>query len=288
MIDSHGAHVLALFAATAFGSADFLGGLATRRGGLAITALTAQLTGTAMLAAATVMQSGSPTVHDLLWGAVAGVADCAGLLLLFRALAIGEMAGVAPISGVVSSALPVAVGVLFGDRPAAIQWAGIAIGLVAIAAVSWSVSPGDRLERRRRLLPVLLGAAAGGGFALYYILFSRISHTSGTAPVLSARIGSTLVIIVWIACMANRRARLSAGPAQLVMAAVTGMLASGGNLLLVLAVRQGQLGLVSVLASLYPAVTVILAMIVLHERPRVWQLAGIGAAIAAVGMIAAG
>ena len=287
MIDGHGAYVLAVLAATAFGSADYLGGLSTRRGGLFITALTAQLTGSVALAVATAVEPGSPTLPDLLWGAAAGVADCAGLLLLFRALAVGEMAGVAPISGVVSSALPVAVGLVFGDRPAPIQWVGIAIGLAAIAAVSWSTDAADRVERRRRLLPLVMGAVAGSGFALYYILFSRISHSSGLAPVLSARLASTLVVIVWIAT-ANRRAEFSLRLAPVGLAAATGLLASSGNLMLVLAVRQGQLGLVSVLASLYPAITVILAMTLLGERPRAWQLAGIGAAIVAVAMIAAG
>ena len=288
MIDSQGAYALALLAAIAFGSADYLGGLSTRRGGLLVTALTAQLTGSAALAVATAVQPGNPTLQDLLWGAAAGVADCAGLLLLFRALALGEMAGVAPVSGVVSSALPVAVGYCFGDRPAAIQWAGIGVGIAAIAAVSWSADAADRVERRRSLLPLVMGAAAGCGFALYYILFSRISHTSGIATVLSARIGSTLVIIVWIAWTANRPAQFSLRLAPTILAVATGILASSGNLMLVLAVRQGQLGLVSVLASLYPAVTVILAMTLLRERPRTWQLAGIGAAIAAVAMIAAG
>jgi drug/metabolite transporter (DMT)-like permease len=106
--------------------------------------------------------------------------------------------------------------------------------------------------------------------------------------VLSARIASTLVVVVWIVSTANRRGPLSVRFGSLGLAAATGILASSGNLLLVLAVRQGQLGLVAVLASLYPAVTVILAMTLLRERPRAWQLAGIGAAIVAVAMIAAG
>lgn len=285
---ARGAHALAVLAAAAFGSADFLGGLSTRRCGLRVTALAAQLVGSATLLVATVAQPGAPTPLDLLWGAAAGVADCAGLLLLFRALAMGEMAGVAPISGVVSAALPIAVGFAFGDRPAAIQWAGVAIGVAAVAAVSWTRGPADGLEPRSRFVPLVLGAAAGSGFALYYILFSRISHASGLGPVLSARIASTLVIVLWLTSTADGAARPPVRLAQLGLAAATGVLASAGNLLLVLAVRQGQLGLVSVLASLYPAVTVILAMVVLHERPRAWQLAGIAAAIAAVGMIAAG
>lgn len=294
MLDAQGASALALLSATAFGSADFLGGLSTRRGGLLVTALTAQLAGCAILLVATIVHPGEATWHDVLWGAAAGVADCAGLLLLFYALSIGQMAGVAPISGLVSSALPVVAGVLFGERPAVVQWAGIGLGLAAIAAISWPGSSATSVEQRRRLVPLLLGSVAGVGFALYYILFSRISAESGVTPVFSARVASTLVVIGWIGWLVSRRhdgsirAALSSRPGQLSLAAAAGVLASGGNLLFVLAVREGQLGPVAVLASLYPAVTVILALVVLRERPRVWHLAGIGAAVAAVGMIAAG
>lgn len=294
MIEAQGASALALLSATSFGSADFLGGLATRRGGLLVTALTAQLAGCLVLAVTTIVWQAGATWPDLWWGAVAGVADCAGLLLLFFALSVGQMAGVAPVSGIVSSALPVVAGVLFGERPAVLQWVGIVLGLAAIAAISWPGPSATAAEQRRRLVPLLLGAAAGASFATYYILFSRISAESGVAPVLSARIASAVVVVVWIGWLLHRRTdgsvreRLSAHPGQLTLAAASGVLASGGNLLFVLAVREGQLGPVAVLASLYPAVTVVLALVVLRERPRAWHFAGIGAAVVAVGMIAAG
>lgn len=283
MIEFHGAYALALLAAVAFGNADFLGGLSTRRIGLFLTALAAQLAGCVILAAGSIAYPGQPTLTDLLWSAAAGVADCVGLLLLFRALSIGQMAGVAPTAGVVSSALPVIAGFVLGERPAVIQWAGIALGLVAIVAIRWE-QPAERGSNQRRVLPLILAVGAGSGFAVYYILFSFISPTSGVTTVLGARVASTLVVIAWIV---SRRGRFSmCRPTQLGLAVGTGILASSGNLLFVLAVRQGQLGPVAVLASLYPAVTAILAMTLLRERPHAWQLVGIAAAVAAVGMIA--
>lgn len=288
MIEFHGAYALALLAAVAFGNADFLGGLSTRRIGLFLTALTAQLAGCVVLAAGTMLYPGQPTLTDLLWGAAAGVADCVGLLLLFRALSIGQMAGVAPTAGFVSSALPVVAGFVLGERPAVIQWAGIALGLVAIVAISWE-RPAERGSNQRRVLPLILAVGAGSGFAVYYILFSFISPTSGVTTVLSARAASTLVVIAWIVSQRGRfsmRRFSMRRPTQLGLAVGTGVFASSGNLLFVLAVRQGQLGPVAVLASLYPAVTVMLAILLLRERPHTWQLVGIAAAIAAVGMIA--
>jgi drug/metabolite transporter (DMT)-like permease len=288
MNEFQGAYALALLAAFSFGSADFLGGLSTRRSNLFLTALYAQLAGCVVLGAGTLVHPGSPTVSDIVWGMAAGVADCAGLLLLFWALSIGQMAGVAPTSGIVSSALPIIVGFLLGERPAIVQWMGIALGLLAIAAISWE-RPAERLPDARRVLPIALAVAAGSGFAIYYILFSQISSESGVTPVLSARVASTVVVIIWIASRHDRFSVRASWrrPARLRLAVGAGILASGGNLLFVLAVRQGELGLVSVLASLYPAVTALLAIAFLRERPRAMQLAGIGAAVAAVGMIAA-
>ncbi|OKK03326.1 hypothetical protein AMK26_17490 [Streptomyces sp. CB03234] len=294
MVDTHNASGLALLAAATFGTADYLGGLSTRRTGLASTALAAQLAGCVALLVATAAHTGNPTLRDLLWGAAAGVADCAGLLLLFKALSIGAMAGVAPVSGVVSSALPVVAGVFFGERVAGVQWAGIVVGVIAVAAVSLpgrssgEAAPGGAGGAELwRPLPMVLGAVAGSGFALYYILFSRISDDSGVAPVLSARIASAVVVVVWVGWLVKRRAEPLAPPRRLGTAVASGVLASAGNLVLVLALREGQLGLVAVLASLYPAVTVLLALAILRERPGPWQLVGIGAAVAAVGMISA-
>jgi drug/metabolite transporter (DMT)-like permease len=185
--------------------------------------------------------------------------------------------------------IPVAAGFAFGERPATIQWAGMGLGLAAIAAISWEQAP-QHAPRRRTVLPLMMAAAAGSGFAIYYILFSRrISAVSGLAPVLTARIASTIVVIGWIALNANGRGHLSVRrPVLLSFAITAGILASAGNLLFVLAVRQGQLAMVAVLASLYPAVTAALAIAFLKERPQARQLAGIGAAVAAVGMIAYG
>jgi drug/metabolite transporter (DMT)-like permease len=272
---------LALASAAAFGTADFLGGLASRRASALLVTLVAHLAGLGVVVPVVLLLRAPVDPASLAWGAASGVCGCAGAVVFFRALASGAMVAAAPITAVVSAALPVLAGVLLGERPAARAWLGVGAGLLAVAVIGRGGGPSARLDRRTLALAV----AAGVGFGLFFICLSRASHASGLWPLLGARVGSlSLLTAVVLAGRMPWRAK----PGVLRLGAVSGAVDMIANALFLLATRQGELALVAVLASLYPAATVLLALVVLRERLRPLQLAGVTLALVAVGLIASG
>lgn len=273
--------MLALAAAATFGTADFLGGLATRRASALLVALAAQVAGLVVVLPALLVLRAPADPASLAWGAASGVFGCAGLVVFFRALASGAMASAAPITAIVSAALPVLAGVLLGERPGALAWIGVGAGLLAVGAISRG---GDRSAGfERRTLALALGA--GVGFGLFFICLSRASHGSGLWPLLGARAGSLSLLT---AVLLAGRTSLRAEPSALRLGAISGAVDMSANALFLLATRQGELALVAVLASLYPAATVLLALVVLRERLRALQLVGVALALVAVALIASG
>jgi drug/metabolite transporter (DMT)-like permease len=273
--------VLALAAAATFGTADFLGGLATRRASALLVTLVAQLAGLGVVLPALLILRAPGDPASLAWGAASGVCGCAGLVVFFRALASGAMASAAPITAIVSAAIPVLAGVLLGERPGALAWVGVGAGLLAVGAISRGGDPSARFEGRTLTLAV----GAGVGFGLFFVLLSRASPASGLWPLLGARLGSvTLLTAVVLA----RRVSWRAEPGALRLGAISGAVDMTANALFLLATRQGELALVAVVTSLYPAATVLLALVVLRERLRAFQFVGVALALVAVVLIAGG
>lgn len=275
-----GGLVLALAAAAAYGTADFLGGLGSRRASALLVTLVAQLTGLAVVVPA--LLAGAPVdAASMGWGAIAGVCGCVGLVVFFRALASGAMAAAAPVTAVVSAALPVVAGVLLGERPSARAWLGVVAGMLAVAVISRGGGRSGRFDRRTLALAV----GAGVGFGLFFVCLSRASPASGLWPLLGTRLGSVgLLSVVALTGRLPWRAR----PPAVGLAVLSGALDMTANALFLFATRQAALALVAVLTSLYPAATVLLALAVLRERLRPAQLAGVGLALLAVVLIASG
>jgi drug/metabolite transporter (DMT)-like permease len=279
------AYVLALCAAAAFGTGDFLGGLASRRASVWVVTLLSQAAGFAVVVPAVVVQASRPTGAGLAWGALGGIAGCAALLIFFRALSEGVMSITAPVTAVVAAGLPITVGVALGERPDARAWLGIAAGLAAIIVIGSSGHDGGAGVRRSAHLGAIgLALAAGAGFGVFFVCLSRTPHASGLWPLVAAR--ATSVGLLTVTVLASRR-RLRSEPGTLRLALPSGLLDMTANVLFLLAVRQGALALVAVLVSLYPAVTVSLALTLLRERLRAQQVAGILLALIAVALIAA-
>jgi drug/metabolite transporter (DMT)-like permease len=276
-----GGLALALASAAAFGTADFLGGLASRRASALLVTLAAHLAGLVVVLPVVLLLRAPVDPASLAWGAASGVCGCAGAVVFFRALASGAMAAAAPVTAIVSASLPVLAGVLLGERPAARAWLGVVAGLLAVGVISRGGGPSARMDRRTLGLAV----AAGVGFGLFFICLSRASHASGLWPLLGARVGSLSLLGVVVL---TGRMPWRAKPAAIRMGVISGTVDMAANALFLLATRQGELALVAVLASLYPAATVLLALIVLRERLRTSQLAGVGLALVAVGLIASG
>ena len=283
-------YLLALASALFYGAADFMGGLNSRRAGAIPVVVISQFSGMLLLALLLpVLPSASPSRNDLLWGAAAGLTGGLGVALLYRALAIGTMAVVAPTTAVCAVAIPVLVAVALGERPLPLAIAGIVLGIVSIILVSQqqTAQPAHRDGAHPRGLPPGVATAFASGVAIgfFFLSLARTRAEAGMWPLLTARMVSVL-LFAGVAITTRASFRMSKGVAGLVCAAgVIDMLA---NALYLLASRQGQLSVVVTLSSLYPASTVLLARIVLHERLSTWQVTGVVCALAAVVLIVSG
>jgi len=231
-----------------------------------------------------VVVDGSPFSRaDALIGAAAGSIGLAGVLLLYRGLANGTMSVVAPVTAVSAGVLPLAWGLVRGDRPSAVALVGVVAALAAVALVSTADAVEDARATRADIGLALL---AGTAFGAVFVLLGETDASSGMWPVLGARTAS--VALVTVGVLTILRQPLRPAPGTLRTIAVAGVLDAGANALYLLASREGLLSLVSVLSSLYPAATIVLARFVLHERMNRLQLAGVALALAGVVMIAAG
>lgn len=271
--------VLALGSALAYGAADFYGGLTNRRAPLAAIVAWSQFVGlAALLPVAFVMGTGDLSRDVAQWGALAGLAGAAGVALLYHGLSVGTMSTVAPVAGVLAAGLPFAWGIATGERPSPWALVGVVLALLSIVLVSQSGDERASDERRG----VLAGAGAGLAFGCMYVLFAAAGD-AGLWPVVVARV-TAVVAVALVATLGSRSLRPPVH--AYVGVAATGVLDMLANALYVLAAATAMVSLAAVLASLYPAATLMLARFVLHERLTPLQLVGLGAAAAGVVLIA--
>jgi drug/metabolite transporter (DMT)-like permease len=272
---------LALCSAVTYGVGDFCGGLAARRIAAASVVLWSHLLGLTLLLASTLVVSGVVTGGDLLIGAVGGLCGAAGVGLLYKGLSVGRMSVVAPITALLSAAVPVVAGFVEGERPGAAAVVGMALALVAIVLVS---AEGDGDLRPSDLRGVSYALGAGLGFGLFFVALSHTGEDAGMWPLVAAR-GASVTVLA-IAAGLRFISREPPAPGSRAFTAAAGALDAQANVLYLLAVRQGLVSVVSVLAALYPVSTVILARVVLHERFHRVQLAGMALALPATILMA--
>jgi drug/metabolite transporter (DMT)-like permease len=224
-----------------------------------------------------------PDLDIALLALAAGGAGTLGLFAFYRALAIGTMSVVAPISAC-GVALPVLVGVLGGDALTAVTAAGMAIA-VAGAVLASREGPTDAdSEVAPNRASILLALAAAVGFGTYFTLSDPVADESLPYLLLSARVLATVVLgAILLRTPPPRPGRRDVAP--LVAA---GVLDVGATALYGVALQEGALSVVSVVGSLYPVVTVLLARAILQERLHRLQAAGVVAAFAGIVLIAAG
>jgi drug/metabolite transporter (DMT)-like permease len=276
--------VFALTAAVLYGSADFLGGAVSRRTHV-LSVLVVSAPAGAMVLLAVAMATGGPVgTAGLPWAAAAGAAGGAGLILFYAGLAAGPMQVVAPVSALVSTVLPVGVAIAAGERPGPLVYLGGAVCLVATVLVSSEGIGRGRPAYRPGGRGLLLGIAGGLAFGLFF-LFLRYAGASGVLwPSAVARITGALVVTGAVAWLGGRAWR-SASPWLLAAAIVSGVLDAAANVCYVAATRDGLFGIAVVLTSLYPGITVLLARVVLRERMRLPQLAGLLLAVAGIALV---
>ena len=248
--------VLALGAALAYGLSDFLGGLLSRRASPWAIAVLAQFAGVCALAIVATGFERNPDRGDLAWGAVSGVGSGLGTYFLYRGLGGGQMNVVAPLSAVGAAVVPVVLGFALGERPAALAWIGIACALPAIWLVSRVSTEGPSATTRSDA-GVRDGLLAGAGFGLLFLAVGQVGDDAGLWPL---TLGQGIAVVVLAIGAVAAKTSVRSIPRRLVAGALAvGICAGAATLLYQLAVRGELVSVTAVLASLYPALTVLLA-----------------------------
>lgn len=274
---------LGIATAVCWGLADFLGGLRAKRLSLAVVLLASQLTAAAAIAfVVLIVRPEVPSAGDLTPAVLAGLCQLFGIAALYRALAIGTMSVVSPVSASGAAALPVIVGLAGGERSGAVVYAGMAAAFVGVVLATRARGE----EGLGTDSGLALAAVAALGFGGFYVgMDAAVDSVDPFMALLAARVTAGVALVLVVLAV---RPRLDSERALLPSLVVIGLLDVSANTAFTLGVETGLVSVVSVLASLYPVGTVLLARGVLGERLAVVQAVGVGVALAGVALIAAG
>jgi len=221
---------------------------------------------------------------DATWSLAGGAVAAFGLGLFYSAMARGLISVVVPLTSVIGAAVPVTYGLGRGERPGSVAITGIVIALIAVAIVS--AVPGD--SPRLAAAPIAFSLGAGACFGTGLVLFSRVSEHAGLWPVALSRSTTSLFLFGIALALTGPPPRPMANRTLVRAGIAIGVFEVGGNSALFLALERGHVAIVSVLISLYPVTTVLLATVILGERLSRVQLAGVALALASVVLISTG
>jgi len=267
-----------LSSALTWGAADFCGGIASRKSRAYLAVLYGEVAGLVLLlVAALFISEPALTWSSLLMCSAAGAMGVLGLLIFFVALARGQMTVAAPVSALTATVFPILVGAFLEGFPGVLTFAGFALALLAI----WLISQPDGGSKslRLRLKDLSLPLIAGVSFGFYLVLIHQGSREAVLLPMIASRTGGVLTMLIY-ALIGPRKftAPVKAAPFFI----LNGILDVTGNGLYILAGQAGRMDVAAVLASLYPASTVLLAWLLLHEKINRLQFLGILAALVAI------
>lgn len=278
---------LALCVAALWGTADFLGGFATRQISVLTVLFWSQLIGLAGLAVWVVASEPEWPGGGMWPVVVGGIAEIAGLGCLYRGLAIGAMGIVAPISAAMSPVVPLAFDLVRGHPPVTAQWFGIAFALVGIVLVSRE--PGSIRTQGVGRPPIAAGVGlallAALGFGIFIVGLGEASQESKSWAVAVTQLTAVSVLVV---ALLSTRTVPRATKALLPLILAVGIFGSLGNALIALAASQGAIGIIAVLSSLYPITTILLARALLQERLGTTRTVGGLIALGGAALIAVG
>ncbi|MCU1660606.1 MAG: putative rane protein [Pseudonocardia sp.] len=272
--------VLGLLAAMFYGVGDFAGALASRRHSAVTVLLHSYPVGAVLMIAMLPLVPGHLTSRALVFGVAGGLAGLVGVVIMYSLMVIAPMNVISPVTAVLAAMVPVVFGVVVGERPHATAWFGILLGAGAVILVSRTTE--DHPHGKIALRTLALAFVAGLGFGFYFVFLARAGHASGLWPLVISRIASG-VLIVPIAL--QRRAVSAIRGRMLAITVLAGACDALANMFFLLATRHGLLSLASVLTSLYPAVTVMLAVALLHEHTSKVQRAGLALAATSIVLI---
>jgi drug/metabolite transporter (DMT)-like permease len=275
---------LALGASLAWGCSDFLAGLKSREVSVLWVLLVSQGTGLVLMTAVA-GASGEPLpgLEAAGWAAAAGVAELIGFAALYRGLAIGAMSVVAPVSAT-AAIIPLLIGLTVGEAPSALQGAGIAVALGGVVLASLE-RPDAGGERRRLAAGISLAVLAAAGFGMFFV---AIDAAVDDGPLWAVAISRAAAFTLIVAALARMRGPRPLDRGSYAPLAAVGLLDIAANAMFAVALTLGLAAVVSVVGSLYPVATVLLARVVLHEQPAGRQRAGVLAALAGVGIVSLG
>lgn len=277
--------LVALAAAASWGGGDFSGGMGVKHAGgstagaLRVVLLAHGVSLAALLALLLLTHAPWPTGAPLVWALGAGVTAGVSLTAFYMALARGTMGPSAAVSGLLAAAIPAVASTLLEGPPGALRLAGF---LLAGLAIWWIAAA----EVREAPGTMLLATIGGIGFGVYFVALRMANPLGVFLPMAAARLASLLTCaVLWLGVRLRTGDGGRLPPKAAVWALGVALLDTGGNLLYVAATRMGRLDVAAVLASLYPASTILLAAWRLHERPSRRQLAGMALALAAVVLV---
>ncbi len=267
-----------LSSAITWGAGDFSGGWASRRNSVLTVILFSQMIGALMLVIFGLLFAEQvPATPALVWGGIAGICGVLGLIAFYRGLALGRMGVVAPLSAVLTAMLPVCFAFFTEGLPRLTQISGFAVALCAV----WFLSAPENSSRIKKA-EIGLSMVAGLGFGLFFVCIGHVSSQGIFWPLVAARTASISMMAM---VLFMKETRFVPPGNQIPCIALTGILDAAGNAFFALAAQTGRLDVSAVLASLYPATTVLLAWFFLKERLKGQQWAGVGAAVVALVLI---
>jgi drug/metabolite transporter (DMT)-like permease len=281
--------LLALGSAFTWGAGDFFGGLATRDSKAVGTTFVSQFVGLIGLVIVAILGAGGTiTTASMLWGVGAGLCAVSGLGLFYEAMARGSFGPVASITSVLSGVVPIVFGLIIGERPPAIVLVGAGIAVFAIWLIAGEKKAADDASSRSASL---LACLAGSFFGGYFVLLSRAGGEGGLWPLVGGRAAASFAVAMTIVVLRKRKPETKWTPTRhsIKLCAFAGVLDASANALYFLAInKNGLLSVVAVLASLYPASTILLARLALKERVNHRRMGGIVVGLFAVSIIAKG
>ncbi|MFC1856620.1 EamA family transporter [Thermodesulfobacteriota bacterium] len=269
-----------LASAATWGAGDFGGGLATKRTNVYSVIILSQIIGCALLIVLAFSLSGEiPSFEYFCLSGIAGISGVIGLSALYSGLSKGRMGIVASVAAVVTAGFPVIVGLFIEGLPSPLQLVGFGVALVAVWLLS-STRNGASVRVHELWLPIL----AGLGFGMFFIIVDKVSNHAILWPLVIARIVSISAMIIFVKVFVKEKVLYKS---QLPIIILVGVFDASGSAFFALATKLGRLDISAVVASLYPATTVILAWVVLREKLNQRQWVGVLATLGALVLIAA-
>jgi len=274
-----------LIAALGYGVSDFVGGLASRRVAALRVVLVSYPVALLLLIVIAAPFGGQVGSLAVGWGLLSGVAQAFGVWWFYAALGSGPISVVSPLTAILVAGIPVGVGLSLGERPGKVALLGVLLALAAVVLVSREATDEDVTPHKFTPKVAWLTLGSGVAFGMNFVILDQVPVEAELWPLVFGRLAATAIVLLAAAVTANLV--LERG-VPLRLALFAGVLDTIANVATLLALQSSMLSLAGVLIALYPAATVLLAIVALRERVTRWQATGMVLALAAVGMIAAG